>query len=133
MSIITDIANLTTTNLTTTNLTTSEILETYPFLKNHIGKTYYAYFKCIWLEDGDNPEYSCEIISDDITIVETKKSLDSTSHFSSCNKIVKFVVKFEKNTDPDSISWNDKYCSWTDDGCFKSIEVSEFENKLVMK
>ncbi len=111
--------------------TNIEILTLYPFLKDHVGKSFYVYFKCVYLEDGENPEYECKFISDDINFLTKKMNNESHDFYACYDCIDKFVVNFEKNTN--KIFWNEKYQSWTDLRAFKSISIRDFQTKLQCK
>ncbi len=85
-----------------------------------IDKELYLVFQCVYYEDGIYPEY--EFVGAHFNKIDAEKQFESLNNgiFKPSNKIINHKINYDSNAKP--LFWNTKYNSWTDEGCFISVD-----------
>ena len=98
-------------------------LNTIP--ENLQDKIIYIAFKCVWLEDGESPEYS--FLKAFNNSVDANIHLDNdnkkSNYLNEYNKIVKHTINYNNTTNV--LKWNTTHNCWSDSGCFTTVNLEQ--------
>lgn len=98
-------------------------------IKDFYGKTLFLIFECVWLEDGENPEYS--FIEGFDSLEEAKISFNKlekiNKYLCEFNELITFKVNYDEKSYP--LFWKPEFNSWVNKGSFMAVTPEEIVSK----